>query len=725
MSAKLLILLAATLLLSNTSFGQTQIKRNCGTMEHLDKMISKDPRILKQMDDIERHTEHFVKHYDNNSRAEAIISIPVVVHVVYNTTSENVSTAQVQSQIDVLTEDFRRTNADKSNTPSAFSSLAADTKIEFCLATTDPNGNATSGITRTYTSKSYFTQNDDVKFDSKGGKDAWNTSKYLNLWVCDLGSSLLGYAQFPGSGSAATDGVVNHYKYFGRDGSAQYPFNKGRTATHEVGHWLNLRHIWGDSYCGNDYVSDTPTQQYESSGCPSYPRSTCSSSDMFMNYMDYTDDRCMNMLSSGQKTRMRAQFGSGGCRQGLLTSNGCGGGTTTPSYCASKGNDASYEWVANVTVGSINNSTGNNGGYVDLTSISTDLEKGKSYSVSLSPGFSGSTYNEYWKIWIDYNQDMDFGDAGELVYDAGSMSSSTVTGSFTVSTGATNGQTRMRVTMKYNAAPTECETFSYGEVEDYTVNIIDAPATCDIPSGLSASSITDNSATLSWSSTGADSYDVRLRKSGTSTWSTSNTTGTSINATGLSASTTYEFQTRSLCGTLTSSYSSSYSFSTADPPCDVPGSLTSSSITESSATASWGSTGASNYDVRYRQSGTSTWATTSTTTTSKGLSGLSSSTAYEWQVRGVCSSTNISSYSAQASFTTSDPPVASYCSSKGNDASYEWIAGVAVGSINNSTGNNGGYADFTSISTDLEKGASTSFTLTPGFSGSTYSEYWK
>jgi hypothetical protein len=164
-----------------------------------------------------------------------------------------------------------------------------------------------------------------MKYSSTGGQDAWNTSDYLNIWVCNLASGLLGFATFPG-GNSNTDGVVCDYAYFGNTGTATSPYDLGRTATHEVGHWLNLYHIWGDSYCGNDYVSDTPKHEESNYGCPSYPHaSSCSgtgsSGEMFMNYMDYTNDACMFMFSTGQKNRMRATLNSS--RSSLLSSLGC------------------------------------------------------------------------------------------------------------------------------------------------------------------------------------------------------------------------------------------------------------------------------------------------------------------------------------------------------------------------------------------------------------------
>ncbi|MEM7041014.1 MAG: zinc metalloprotease, partial [Bacteroidota bacterium] len=352
-------------------------------------------------------------------------------------------------------EDFRRNNADRQNTPSAFTGVAADSEIEFCLATTDPNGNPTNGITRTFTNSTSFSANDAMKFQSSGGKDAWPTGQYLNMWVCNLGGGLLGYAQFPGSGSASTDGVVVGYNYFGNTGAVSAPFNKGRTTTHEVGHWLNLRHIWGDANCGNDFVSDTPTQQSDNSGCPNHPLPSCGNSgDMFMNYMDYTNDACMNLFTEGQKDRMRAVVGPGGFRSSLLSSLGCGGAPPPTGYCVSKGQNSSYEWIENVKVSNLSNISGNDNGYGDYTNIGVNFSPGTSYPLSLTPGFSGQAYNEYWRIWIDFNADDDFDDAGELVWDQGGMSSGTVSSTLNIPSNAPAGETRMRVQMKYNGSGT-------------------------------------------------------------------------------------------------------------------------------------------------------------------------------------------------------------------------------------------------------------------------------
>jgi hypothetical protein len=304
-------------------------ERNCNTMEVYERLKTENPNYEQTLQEIEQQISEYLK--NNPQQDNLVVTIPVVVHVVYNSNAENISTTQVQSQITVMNQDFRKLNPDVNQTPAPFLPYTADCQINFCLATVDPNGNATTGITRTKTKKRSFRTNDDVKFTSRGGKDGWPSNKYLNVWVCNLSNNILGYAQFPG-GPASTDGVVIAYRAFGTNGTATYPFNLGRTATHEVGHWLNLRHIWGDdgSGCyGSDLVDDTPNQAGYYWGCPSFPAVSCSNGPngaMFMNYMDYTDDRCMFMFTTGQSGRMNATIS--GVRSPILTSNGCGVGAS-------------------------------------------------------------------------------------------------------------------------------------------------------------------------------------------------------------------------------------------------------------------------------------------------------------------------------------------------------------------------------------------------------------
>jgi hypothetical protein len=297
---------------------QLDAQRNCASSDYLELQKQNDPKRIQSLDRIEEFTRQIEQ---TSFRAvDGIITIPVVVHVVYNTTAENVSTAQVQSQIDILNEDFRRLNADADNAWSQ----ADDTEIEFCLASVGPTGDATTGITRTQTSTTAFSYSSDaVKYTSSGGINAWPRAQYMNMWVCDISGGILGYAQFPG-GAAATDGIVIDYAYFGNIGTVTSPFDLGRTATHEVGHWLNLRHIWGDGGCSqDDLVSDTPISDGANYGCP-LTHVSCSTLDMVQNYMDYTDDSCMNLFSTGQKSRMRALFEPGGARVSLLASAACG-----------------------------------------------------------------------------------------------------------------------------------------------------------------------------------------------------------------------------------------------------------------------------------------------------------------------------------------------------------------------------------------------------------------
>jgi hypothetical protein len=325
---QLLTLFSAFTLAIFSLNAQTHEHRNCAAMEVLEQQLQADPAMRQRMEAIERHTENFVSKPKLQTRA--VVTIPVVVHIVYGSAAENISDALVQSQINTLNADFRRLNADAANTPSVFSALAADVEVNFCLAQRDVSGTTTTGIMRysATTPTAGWGTSDAVKKTTSGGIAPWDATKYLNIWVCKIGGGILGYAQFPG-GSTATDGVVIDYQYFGT--TSAVPYNLGRTATHEVGHWLNLRHIWGDANCGSDSVNDTPTHQTSNFGCPTFPHiTTCNSvqnSEMFMNYMDYTDDACMNMFSAGQKVRMQALFATGGQRTSLLTSNGCSPGT--------------------------------------------------------------------------------------------------------------------------------------------------------------------------------------------------------------------------------------------------------------------------------------------------------------------------------------------------------------------------------------------------------------
>jgi hypothetical protein len=284
-------------------------RRRCGTMEVHHRLLEQYPQLRQNQINLEALVVRRMRSGEAR-RAGFPTTIPIVVHVVYNAPSENISDAQVKSQITVLNTDYRAKNPDKSKAPAVWSGLVSDVGIEFVLASQDPDGKPTSGITRTETNQTSFSTNDEVKSAATGGTDPWSTDKYLNIWVCTLADGVLGYAQFPG-GPRATDGVVILNTAFGTQGTAQPPFNLGRTSTHEIGHWLNLRHIWGDTeHCeGTDFVDDTPNAQLPNFGKPSFPHISCSNGpngDMFMNYMDYVDDDSMFMFTTQQVARMNA-----------------------------------------------------------------------------------------------------------------------------------------------------------------------------------------------------------------------------------------------------------------------------------------------------------------------------------------------------------------------------------------------------------------------------------
>ena len=274
--------------------------RQCGVQQVNERLLEQHPELRVRQHDIELACKRAIDEGVAQRVWRQLITLPVVVHVVYRTDEENISDEQVRTQIDVLNDDYRAKNPDKDQVPEPWKSMVADPNIQFEL----------KEITRTQTERDSFGTNDTVKARSTGGVDPWPTSEYLNIWVCNLGGGLLGYAQFPG-GPAETDGVVILYTAFGTTGAAAEPFNLGRTATHEVGHWLNLRHIWGDrtDCSGTDEVSDTPRAQMPNYGTPTWPHITCNNGpngDMFMNYMDYVDDAAMFMFTHGQAARINA-----------------------------------------------------------------------------------------------------------------------------------------------------------------------------------------------------------------------------------------------------------------------------------------------------------------------------------------------------------------------------------------------------------------------------------
>ena len=285
-------------------------RRRCGTMQVHYRLLEQDPNFRLRQAELERRVDRRLA-ADTALRA-GVTTIPTVVHVVYKTKAERISAAQVKSQITALNKDFGATNPDKSKVPPVWQGLVTDARVQFALATKNPAGKKTSGIVYAPTKLTSFYEDDAVKSKAAGGADPWPADRYLNIWVCSLSGGLLGYAQFPG-GPSRTDGIVILNQAFGTKGTATAPFHLGRTTTHEVGHWLNLRHIWGDTEdcSGTDFVVDTPNAQGPNYGNPQFPHVSCQNGpngDMFMNYMDYVDDEAMLMFTAQQVVRMQASL---------------------------------------------------------------------------------------------------------------------------------------------------------------------------------------------------------------------------------------------------------------------------------------------------------------------------------------------------------------------------------------------------------------------------------
>ncbi|MCC9135733.1 M43 family zinc metalloprotease [Pontibacter silvestris] len=334
-------LLFAFLLISFVGLGQSPTNtqplqggsRSCGTEAYMEQLKQQNPDFEQLQEKIKATVQLSLKQQGQKQHLRQlteVVTIPVVFHVVYNTSSENISDEQILSQLQILNNDFRRLNADTVNTPSYFQPYAADTRVEFCLAAIDPNGDPTTGITRTQTSKTSFSYiKDEVKSDSEGGVDNWDPTQYLNVWICNISNNILGYATFPGA-PANTDGVVIHYNAVGSPPANRYEwsYNLGRTATHEIGHWLGLNHIWGaGSTCNDsDEIEDTPNQLEESVDCPEGIVVSCDNEpygNMYQNFMDYTNDACMNMFTQGQAAYINAVVNSS--RNSVINSLACSG----------------------------------------------------------------------------------------------------------------------------------------------------------------------------------------------------------------------------------------------------------------------------------------------------------------------------------------------------------------------------------------------------------------
>lgn len=310
--------LALCLGLFTTSLATAQ---HCGYDAMHQHYLQTDPGYAQRLQQIETAAQQY-QQLGGPRAKKVVITIPVVVHVVHNGeaigTGTNISDAQVLSQLDVLNKDFRFNNADASLIPAVFQQFATDMELEFCLAIRDPQGNLSTGIDRINGGKSNWLMSE-VDNDLKP-ITIWDPQQYLNIWTLQLGGAnagTLGYSSKPGQ-SPDVDGVVVQFRFFGTVGNVTSPFNKGRTCTHEIGHFLGLDHLWGLGFpnvsaCGDDDgIADTPVQEKANYGCPSFPKISCSNGpngDMFMNFMDYVDDACMVMFTAGQKARVNSLIG--------------------------------------------------------------------------------------------------------------------------------------------------------------------------------------------------------------------------------------------------------------------------------------------------------------------------------------------------------------------------------------------------------------------------------
>lgn len=607
-----------------------QAQRNCGSMEYLEQQVAADPGRGERLSAIDAHSALFEELHGDEERA--VVTIPVVFHVIWNTTAQNISDARILAQLQQLNDDFARLNSDAGQTPSLFASLGANTEVQFCLAQRDPSGNATTGIVRRQTTVTSFSSNDAVKYTANGGSNAWPRDSYLNIWVANLSGGLLGYAQFPG-GAAATDGVVVLTSSVGSIATpgTGSPFNLGRTATHEVGHWLNLRHIWGDATCGNDQVSDTPVHNTSNGGCPTYPHySTCTGApvEMTMNYMDYTNDNCMNLFTLGQKTRMQALFGTGGSRVALLSSQGCvppSGGATclAPSGLAAGSvttSGATLSWSA--ASGAVSYDV-----QYKLNSSSTWTTVN---TTATSAALGGLAANTAYNAQVRTNC---------------SASSSAYSTAITFTTQATGGCADALEPNNSTSAPA----------------IVTLPLTVNalVASGTDAdyyrfSLGTTSNVSISLGNLAGD-YDLRLLNSAGTQLAISENGSTTAEAIAYNnaAAGTYFIHVFGYNGAFSASQCYALTASaTAVATCGVPTGTAASALTTSGATISWVAvSGATSYNLQYKVATSSTWTTVSNSTTSRVLTGLASGTAYNAQVQAVCASGS-SAYGSAITFTT-------------------------------------------------------------------------
>ena len=673
---------------STTAFSQ----RVCATHDFHNNQLSENPEYLKARKTIESHTKEFIS---EGNAARMSVTIPVVVHVIWRNgfPTENISDAQVLSQIEVLNQDFRLLNSNASTIPAMFKSMAADCNISFCMAKRTPQNTPTTGINRVQLNRTTnWGTNDDVKNPSAGGYATWNPSKYLNIYVCNIGGGILGYSPYPGA-PALNDGIVIDYRYFGTTGIVSSPYHLGRTATHEVGHWLNLNHIWGDSTCGDDDVSDTPTHEEANSGCPSFPHyNSCSgAAEMPMNYMDYSDDGCMNMFTQGQSARMQALFAQGGFRYSLVNSDGCSpasliadcGAPTLLKANSITSNEATLNWLA---------VTGANTYTISYKAFGeTTWNQANSTTNALK--ISALQPNSVYQAKVQSNCNTVLSAASNLLTFATTnvpclaptnlkitnITDNTATIAWNQNSNITLNTINYRkkgTTAWFSILPT---TTSYtlqnlvaGTVYEIQVlaacsNTATAPLngtftttaplqSCGTPTSVSVNSIGETNATIVWTAvSGATSYRIFFKKSTETNWISNDSGTNNFVLSGLQSSTTYQVKVLSLCNGILGVDSQVLTFATKTIACAItPTNVSISAVTATNASVNWSATtGAASYKLQYRKSNATTWTVIGTIfSTNYNLTNLSATTSYDVQVAAVCGTNATSAFSTQKSFVT-------------------------------------------------------------------------
>jgi len=610
----------------------------CYTTESEEVRRANNPGI-GTMEDFERWLAPLVAQYEEDAGAQrAVTTIPIVFHIIHNNGADNVSATYINAQIEQLNMDFRKTGSGSNSHPDG-----ADSEIEFCAAVVDPNGNtmAEPGIDRINRSSAGFSAppySQSYYQSTLKPNTIWDPTQYCNVWVSDLSGGLLGYAQFPeaaslggigtGNGGASTDGVVVIYSSVGSQ-ATPFPgggnYDGGRTLTHELGHWLGLRYFWGDGGCGvDDYCNDTPKSDAANYGCPT-THASCGTTDMVQNYMDYTNDYCMNIFTDDQKARMQTVMSSSIRRASLASSSACNGG-------GGGGDTQAPSTPANLTASNIATTT------VTLSwSASSDNVGVTGYDVYVNGNLLGNTANTSANItgltpFTTYTAAVRAKDA------AGNQSGAANTTFTTLSDGSTCVDSDITVTINLDNYP-----------EETTWAITSGGST--VASGGTYGSQPDGS-TVTINETLADgSYTFTINDSygdgiccGYGSGSYIVSSGSTVIASGGSFGST---ESTNFC------VEGSGGGGDTEAPSQ-PGNVSASNITTSSATISWNAStdnvGVTGYNVYVDGH-----LVTTITGTAQNLSGLDPSTSYTVSVTAIDAAGNESSAGSVTLTTTAAP----------------------------------------------------------------------